>query len=306
MPALAAYNDGEYKGSYVLFCYFLVIAGIDSAFSYVEALVTNIIDQWKWNRIVASAAVTALGLAISLIFCTGAGWVIFDLVDHYISSYIVISIGLMQCISVGWLFEHETTAIVSRGHRASLKWMGTIYWFVTVVVCFYANFGFTDHKWVGFILLVLGAFISLAASFSKSEMSLRSWYHEIVLCGVDKVSMSITILSNPKGERKWWMIPFEFWFGMCIKFVAPMALTWLLFENLAADLASPYAEQHSMMQMYSSIFVFVTILMIFGPMFLCDYPEVFSHNVNLEFNADNIYAENLRKKKNAVSSVEMS
>ena len=35
-------------------------------------------------------------------------------------------------------------------------------------------------------------------------------------------------------------------------------------------------------------------LIIIGPMFACTYQEKFAHNVNLEFNADYIYAMKLR------------
>jgi len=48
------------------------------------------------------------------------------------------------------------------------------------------------------------------------------------------------------------------------------------------------------MQVYASLLVFFTILVIFVPMFLCDYPEVFEHNVDLEWVADNIYEARLR------------
>jgi SNF family Na+-dependent transporter len=296
MPALAAHNDGEYKGAYLFFCLFLFIAGIDSAVGYMEAMTTNMVDQFKWNRTVSAGIVTLAGLALSAVFCTSSGWILFDLVDHYISSYIVIGIGLMQVISVGWLFEKESTAAVSQGHADSLKWMGIIYWTTTVVVCFYANFGFKDFKIVGLVLCVVGTLLSLVVSKIQSKMSFRSWYHEIVLCGVDKISQNITVLSNPLGQREWWMIPFEAYFGLCVKFVAPIAFTWLICENLEADLEAPYAEQPEVMQMYASIIVFITLGIIFGPMFICDYPEVFEHDVNAEFNADNVYAIKLRKR----------
>ena len=50
LPALAAHDDGKYKGQYIFFCLFMFLAGIDSAVSYAEAFVTNIVDQYKWNR----------------------------------------------------------------------------------------------------------------------------------------------------------------------------------------------------------------------------------------------------------------
>jgi len=276
--------------------FFMFLAGIDSSISFAEAIITNFVDQYKWNRTGSAAFVCVVGILISLIFCSSFGWVLFDLIDHYISSYIVIGIGLMQVVSVGWLFEKETTAIQSKGHADSIKWMGAIYWPTVVIFAYFANFGFTSNKWIGVLLIVLSTAVSFGVSFKVSGMPLRSWYHEIVLCGVDKVSMSITALSNPGGTRSWWMIPFEAYFGITIKFVTPVILIWLIFENLYQDLMSPYAEQPADMQMYSSIVVLFTIMLIFGPMFACDYPEVFEHNVNLEFDADNQFAKKLRKR----------
>jgi len=235
-----------------------------------------------------------IGIIVSAALTTNFGWVLFDLVDHYISSYIVIGVGLMQCISVGWLFEKETTAAVSKGHADSVKWLALIFWSGTVSMCFYANFGFKDAKEWGIIIIFLVSLIALYVSFSVSKLKFRSWYHEIVLCGVDKLAMSITSLSNEDGSRSNWMLAFELYFGICIKFINPAALLWLLCENLEADMSDPYSGQPEMMQIYSSVIVFITLALIFAPMFVCDYPEMFEHNVDLEFNADNVFALKLR------------
>lgn len=114
-----------------------------------------------------------------------------------------------------------------------------------------------------------------------------------MLCGVDKISMSITSLSvshldfSHPGERKPWMAFFEGYFGIMIKFLNPAALVFMLFQNLAADLKSPYAEQPQMMQMYGTIFLFLIILLFGAFMAMCDYPEKFYHDINKEFDADN-------------------
>jgi SNF family Na+-dependent transporter len=298
-PALASYQEGKYKNEFGLFCFFLFLAGIDSAAAFMEALITNVVEQFKWNRTISALVVCLLGIGLSAIFCCSFGWVLFDLVEHYLSSYTVIGVGLMQVISVGWYFEKETTAAVSKGHADSLKWMGIIYWLTVVIVCFYSNFGLKEYSAIGLIICVVGIFLSFAVSKYHSNMSMRSWYHEIVLCGVDKISMSITSLSSQNGEREWWMFPFEAYFGICIKFVCPVIFTWLIADNLEQDLSRAYAEQPEKMQMFSSIIVFITILLIFGPMFACDYPEIFEHDVNMEFNADNVYALEIRKKTQA-------
>ena len=283
-------------GMFGIFCFFLFIAGFDSAFSYIESIVTNIVDEFKINRIVAAAIVCVSGIAISALFTSNWGWILFDLVEHYISSYIIMGVGLLQCISVGWLFEYETTAMQSEAHRKSMKLLTSIYWLSIITWCFYANFGFVDNKDIGFYLIFVFTLVALGISKYTSGMPFNSWYHEIVLCGVDKLSMSITSLSIPgkPEQRKIWMPLFESYFGIAIKFINPACLTWMIMENLAADLEEPYGDQPAEMQVFSSIFVFISVMMIFAPMFLCTYPQRFDYNVNLEFNADNLYEHKLR------------
>lgn len=40
------------------------------------------------------------------------------------------------------------------------------------------------------------------------------------------------------------------------------------------------------MQLYALIFVLVTLIVVVVPMFVCDYEERFTHNVKVEFSAD--------------------
>ena len=184
----------------------------------------------------------------------------------------------------------------SQAHRKSMKLLASIYWLSTVTIAFYANFGFVDNKEIGLLFIMLFTFIAFGVSKYTAGMPFNSWYHEIVLCGVDKLSMSITSLSTPgkPEERKLWMPLFETYFGLTIKFINPACLMWMIFENIASDLESPYAEQPAEMQVFSSIFLFIAVLLIFAPMFLCTYPQKFDYNVNLEFNADNVYEAKLR------------
>jgi NSS family neurotransmitter:Na+ symporter len=100
----------------ILFYVTLFFTGITSAASYVEAFVCNLIDQFKHTRRKALMITCGMGILISLPFCTNFGWILFDLVEHYVTSYIVIMVGLLQCISVAWMFEYDTTAAVSVQH----------------------------------------------------------------------------------------------------------------------------------------------------------------------------------------------
>jgi len=194
----AATLDGS-KGWFGLFCFFMFIAGIDSAFSYIEAFNTNIVDATGCARWKAALGTCILGIVLSLPFTTNFGWTLFDLTEHYLSGYIIILVGFLQCVAVAWFFEYESTAMVSENHRKSLKVMSLCYWVPLVIVAFYANFAFPEQKFVGIVVIFITSLLALFFSFKASGMKFNSWYHEIVLCGVDKLSMSITSLSNPDG-----------------------------------------------------------------------------------------------------------
>ena len=117
------------------------------------------------------------------------------------------------------------------------------------------------------------------------------------MCGTDKIAMSLTVLSNNNGERTFWMQPFEAYFGILIKFVNPACLMFMFCENLARDIAEPYGITDGNLPMFATIYVFIAFLIIFIPMFICDYPELFDHNVEKEFNADDIFEIKTRLKK---------
>lgn len=51
------------------------------------------------------------------------------------------------------------------------------------------------------------------------------------------------------------------------------------------------------MYIISTLFVFLPLLFLVVSLFLCSYPEVFEHNVNLEFLADNLFEMKLRMSK---------
>ena len=91
------------------------------------------------------------------------------------------------------------------------------------------------------------------------------------------------------SKRKWWMLPFEFYFGICIKYINPACLLFIFFEALANDLATPYGIAQGAFPALASLYVAVAVVLIIVPMFACAEPESFSHNVEAEFNADDIF-----------------
>jgi len=132
-----------------------------------------------------------------------------------------------------------------------------------------------ENKFLGLLVICVTTILALVVSFMQSKMEFNSWYHEIVLQGVDKLSMSITSLSRDDGKRSKWMLPFETYFGICIKYINPACLFFILCHNLEEDLAVAYNDQTRRMYMYATIPVFMAILIIIVPLFVCWRPYVF-------------------------------
>jgi SNF family Na+-dependent transporter len=115
----------------------LFMLGIDSAFSMVEATSTVICDTPSGKhlpRMFVAFVLCFFGFLISIPFCTNWGYVLFDVIDHYLCAYLLIIVGIMQCFGVGWGFDAEETMKKSDGHSKSLKFLTLSFWFFTTVL----------------------------------------------------------------------------------------------------------------------------------------------------------------------------
>ena len=163
MPVAASLKEGG-GTFYILFLLFLFLTGVTQAFAYVEAFITNVIDATKAPRWKAALGVCTLGLILTTAFTSNVGWILFDMTEHYVKNYVVILVGLFQCIAVGWVFEYETTANVSIQHRKALKIMSISYWIPVVVLSFYANFSFEQYRVIGLFLIAFCTCVGLLVS----------------------------------------------------------------------------------------------------------------------------------------------
>ncbi len=87
----------------MLFFLILVVIAYDSAFSLVEAIDTVIMDKIKMKRELIALIVCLLGFFAGIIFTTNAGLYFLDVIDHFVNSYSLIVVGILECIAVGWV-----------------------------------------------------------------------------------------------------------------------------------------------------------------------------------------------------------
>ncbi len=89
-----------------LFFMMLLTLGIDSAFSLVEAASKATLEQWKRiPRRVLNLLIAVLAIITGLIFSSRGGFYWFDIVDHYLTCYGLVVVGLLEAILIGYFIN---------------------------------------------------------------------------------------------------------------------------------------------------------------------------------------------------------
>ena len=121
----------------VIFFLTLVLLGIDSAFSGVEAVSGGFRDMFHGSDVrYVSLYVCFVVSVLSLPYVTGAGIYYLEVVDHFMSNYGLIAVGMLQCLIAGWSAEGER--VVEFLGRSS-GWMGkravhVWWWLIRLVI----------------------------------------------------------------------------------------------------------------------------------------------------------------------------
>jgi len=84
----------------------LLLLGIDSAFSITECVLASIVDKTGWSRDKVLIALSLVGLAIGLLYCTAGGLTWLGKMDDFINGTWGITLtALLECVVLGWLFQ---------------------------------------------------------------------------------------------------------------------------------------------------------------------------------------------------------
>lgn len=102
--ALPAFNG--LFGAIFFLC--LIFAGVSSSMSIMETFVSGVSDKFNKPRKVVLTISTVIGFTISLLFVTGGGLYILDIVDHFINTYAIAIAGLLEVIVAAYLFNIES------------------------------------------------------------------------------------------------------------------------------------------------------------------------------------------------------
>lgn len=136
------------KGFGFMFFFLVVIAGITSSVSLVEGMASALIDKLHISRARALALVAVPGIlgsiACALPFVVdpgldGNGTVglnLLDILDHWAFRYSLLTVGLLECLLVGWVFgADKLRAIVNEHSKFHLgRWFNVLIKFVAPIL----------------------------------------------------------------------------------------------------------------------------------------------------------------------------
>jgi len=90
-----------------LFFICLTMAGVSSHISIVEAVCSSFIDKFGWSRKLTATVICAVGYAATIVFTTGGGLLILDIVDHFINNLCILGLALAEIILMSYLIGLE-------------------------------------------------------------------------------------------------------------------------------------------------------------------------------------------------------
>lgn len=219
----------------------LFTLGLDSAFSMVEATATVITDTptgAKIPRKLIALILCACGSVFSFIFCFNWGFTYFDVVDHYLSVYLLLLLGVFQCFGAGWVYDFDEA--VKHAPKMSVVIIGAAFWGALIPLSFSSVFFYPAQGLWAMLAFWVIQFIAWIVAGLTSGLSCGDFYRNVLMYGVHKLGCAISIPSCTNGKKACWVEPFIFWWGFCIKYFFPFAVTWLLASATAADVAKPY------------------------------------------------------------------
>ena len=111
-----------------IFYFCLITLAIDSLFSIIEGVSTAISDKFHLNKKKTTLTLCIIEGVISLIYVTGAGLAILDIVDYFINSYTLLLTGILEVVVAGWFFH--TAKILDQINRNTKSFKMPGWWFL--------------------------------------------------------------------------------------------------------------------------------------------------------------------------------
>lgn len=111
-----------------IFYFCLITLAIDSLFSIIEGTSTALSDKFKLDKKKTTLTIVIIESIFSLIYVTGAGLAVLDIVDYFINSYTLLITGILEMIVAGWFFK--TAKILEELNRDTKGFKMPAWWFL--------------------------------------------------------------------------------------------------------------------------------------------------------------------------------
>ena len=110
----------------------LIVAGLSSSISIIEAFTSAVLDKFQISRFWTASALCVIGFFGSLIFAMrGAGLFWLDIVDHFLNSYGLVTVGVLECVLAAVVFGPK---LLRKHINATSKLKIGVWW--DACVCF--------------------------------------------------------------------------------------------------------------------------------------------------------------------------
>ncbi len=125
-------GSGIFNAIFAFIFYFcLCTLAIDSAFSLVEGISTAFSDKFGTDKKKTTVTICLIAGVISILYASGAGLAILDIVDNWCNSFTLILVGVIETVAIGWFYKTEK--VVDEINRNSKKIKMPKIWFNAAV-----------------------------------------------------------------------------------------------------------------------------------------------------------------------------
>ncbi len=130
----------------VLFFLMLVIAGLTSGVSLIEAFTCSLTDKLNWSRKNVVTLLCLTGFLGSIIFTTRSGLYLLDITDHFITNYGLVIGGLCECLLVGWILKATVLRkhINNIGTKVPMLWVYTVQFTTPLILAYLIYLSFSS------------------------------------------------------------------------------------------------------------------------------------------------------------------
>jgi NSS family neurotransmitter:Na+ symporter len=171
-----------------LFFFALVVAGLSSHISIIEAVTSALIDKLCMPRKKAAVIVCATGFVISMAFATNGGLLLLDLIDYFINNVALLASCFVELIILAWLFKiADIREYANKISDFSIgRWMDICLRFISPAMLAiilvknlfntfnngYGDYPITDQLLLGWGLIAFMLFVSLLINLATKQEEL--------------------------------------------------------------------------------------------------------------------------------------